>query len=153
MKNGLIALAFTFITTLSFAHDEGHGPKLTDTPKRGGVISPVIDSKEADKGAKAAVIYKAELVRTKDGNVNVYLYDKEMKDLDLTKFDKAAKALVEVTKKKKTTKTDFKLELKDDDGEKSFAGKAPKPSSKPFNIDVRVTEAGKELLVAFDNLD
>lgn len=148
MKRIIVLLA-AFSSALAFAHDEGHGPKLTDSAKNGGVLSPVIDAKEASKGAKAAVVYKAELVRAEDGTVRVYFYDKDMNALDLAKLDKSAKGVIEFKKSKKWMKTPFKLTQE----EGAYVGKAPKAPSKPFNIDVRVTESGKELLTAFDNLD
>jgi hypothetical protein len=131
------------------AHDEGHGPKLTDVAKQGGVVSPVIDMKDSKKGAKAAIVYKAELVRAEDGMVSVYLYDKEMNVLDIAKFGQAAKGYVETEKKGKISKAPFELKR----AEGVFAGQSPKPSTKPFNIDVTFKEGERELLVAFDNLD
>ncbi|MFN0118534.1 MAG: hypothetical protein ACKVQC_09620 [Elusimicrobiota bacterium] len=132
-----------------FAHDEGHGPKLTDQSKQGGVIAPVIDEKDAKKGAKAAVVYKAELVRSDEGIVRLYLYDIQMNVLDISKFEKTAKGIVEVENKKKYSKTPFDLKIIDD----VFTGSAPKASRKPFNIDVHLKEGTRSLLVAFDNLD
>ncbi len=131
------------------AHDEGHGPKLTDEGKQGGVISPVIDKKDVKKGAKAGVVYKAELVRSEDGMVSVYLYDKEMNALDLAKFEKTAKGNVEIEVKKKYMTTPFTLTLTDG----AFTGSAPKATRKPFNIDVYLREGGRDLLAAFDDLD
>lgn len=131
------------------AHDEGHGPKLSDTGKQGGIVSPVIDAGEASKGTKASLLYKAELVRSEDGTVRVYFYDKDMKPLDLAKLDKSAKGFLEFKKNKKWTKQEFALSQE----EGAFMAKAPKSPSKPFNIDVVVKESGKELLSAFDNLD
>ncbi|MCM2278976.1 MAG: hypothetical protein NDJ89_12945 [Oligoflexia bacterium] len=144
-----LALALTLASLSAFAHDEGHGPKLTDSPKQGGVVAPVIEAKDAALGKKAAVLHKAELVRLEDGSVRVYLYDKEMNMLPLASFDQAAKGIIEVLKKKKVSKTPFELKQEGD----AFVGKAPKPGSKPFNIDVTFQEGGKSLLVAFDNLD
>jgi hypothetical protein len=148
MKKYIALLTFA-LSFSAFAHDEGHGPKLTDSPKQGGVVSPVIDAKEASKGAKASVVHKAELVRSEDGNVRVYLYDKDLNPLDLTKFDKTAKGVLEFKKNKKWSKTPFSLTQEDG----AFVAKAPKAATKPFNIDVHVAEGGKELLAAFDNLD
>ncbi len=131
------------------AHDEGHGPKLTDQAKQGGVVSPVIDKKDIKLGAKAAVVYKAELVRSDDGTVRVYLYDKNMVPLNLSAFEATAKGAVEMKKNKKWTTVPFELKKESD----SFTGMAPKSPTKPFNIDVTYTEKGKQLLSAFDNLD
>lgn len=147
MKN--ILFAVMFLSATAFAHDGGHGPKVTDAPRQGGVLAPVIDLKDLKKGDHAEVIYKAELVRSEDGSISVYYYDKTMKPIDLSKFDKTAKGVVETVKKKKVTKAPFALNLVDG----IFSAKAPKAPSKPFNIDVVVKEGGRDLLTAFDNLD
>jgi len=131
------------------AHDGGHGPKLTDEGKQGGVVSSVINTKDLKKGAKAEVIYKAELVRSEDGMVSVYLYDIKMNTLDMSKFERKAKGDVEVQVKKKHTTTPFELNLADG----RFVGAAPKASRKPFNIDVYFKQGDRQLLAAFDNLD
>jgi hypothetical protein len=150
MKRFALAVALGLsLSAPSIAHDEGHGPMLTDQGKQGGVMASVIDVKDSKKGAKAAVVYKAELVRSEDGTVRVYLYDKAMTPLDLAKFDAAAKGIVETEKKKKFTRTPFSL--KQEDG--AFVGTAPKAPMKPFNIDVTLKEGTRELLTAFDNLD
>lgn len=131
------------------AHDEGHGPKLDEMAEQGGVIAPVIDVKDSEKGAKAVVVYKAELVRSEDGEVSVYVYGKDMRPLDLGKLDKSAKGVVETEKKGKVTKVPFSLNLADG----FFTGKPPRPASKPFNIEVRFKEGERQLLTVFNNLD
>jgi hypothetical protein len=148
MKN----LLTTIIMALAFtaqAHDEGHGPKLSDTGKYGGLVSAVVAKADAKLGAKAPLVHKAELVRAADGTVRIYLYDTTMKPLDLAGFDARGSATLAALVKKKYKDTDFKLELKDG----SFTGKMPKPAGKPYNIDITVKQNGKELLSAFDNLD
>lgn len=131
------------------AHDEGHGPKVTDVAKQGGVVAPVILAQDVAKGAKAALVHKAELVRTDEGIVRVYLYDSEMRPLDLAAFSKEAKGYLEYKKNKKWTKTPFALAQE----EGAFVGKPPKAGVKPFNIDIHVDEGGKNLMAAFDHLD
>lgn len=143
---GLISIS---ISAPVWAHDEGHGPKLTDASKQGGVVSPVVESKDASKGAKAPLVHKSELVRSDDGSVRVYLYDKDMNPLDLSKFDTAGEGIIEFKKDKKWNKKAFPL--KQEEG--AFVGTAPKAPSRPFNIDVHIKEGKKELLAAFDNLD
>lgn len=133
----------------AFAHDEGHGPKLTDGGKMGGIMTAVVLAKDAKLGAKAPLVYKAELTRADDGTVRVYFYDKDMKTLDIAGLPKTAKASIEAKKRKKWTSTPFVLK-KSADG---YEGKAPKPASKPFNIDVTIVEGKRELLAAFDGLD
>lgn len=143
-------LALTLALTLNaFAHDEGHGPKLTDAPKQGGVVTSVVLTKEASKGTKANLVYKSELARTSDGTVRVYFYDKNMKPVGLKTFAQNAKAEL-ITKKKGKVKTqNFEIEKHGD----HYMGKMPKPDRKPFNIDVKVKDGDKDLLAAFDNLD
>ncbi len=146
----LFGLLLTLLISISaLAHDEGHGPNLTDSPKKGGIVAPVILESDAHLGAHAKVVHKAELVRGEDGAIKVYLYDDTMNALSVSDVDANADAIVEVIKKKKVTKTPFKLTLEG----KTLVGFAPKPSSKPFNLDVHFKKAGKALLVAFDNLD
>lgn len=148
MKKILIALIMcASVTTL--AHDEGHGPKVSDGGKYGGLVSAVVLKSEAKKGASAALVYKAELVRSIDGNTRVYLYDKDMKQLDLKDFESKGSATLATKVKGKWIDTDFALEKK----ENSFIGKMPKVAKKPYNIDVTIKQNNKELLTAFDNLD
>lgn len=143
---GLISLATpTFVS----AHDEGHGPKLTDTGQFGGVVTAVVEAKDATLGAKAPLLHKAELVRSEDGTVRVYFYDTTMKPLSPTDFDKTGTASLIAVKAGKETVTDFPLALEGS----AFVGKAPAAASKPYNIDVKVKAKGKDLLAAFDNLD
>lgn len=148
MKKLIIALAICFAGT-TYAHDEGHGPKLSDTGKFGGLVSGVVLKSDAKKGASAALVHKAELVRSGDGSVRVYLYDAQMKPLDLKGFDGKGSASMGAKVKGKWKDTEFALELKDN----SFTGKMPKVEARPYDIDVTVKQDGKELLTAFDNLD
>jgi hypothetical protein len=149
MKRVLLSMLLGLAVLSARAHDEGHGPKLTDQGRQGGVMAPVIDARDRDKGAKAAVVYKGELLRSEDGTVRVYLYDADMAPLDLARFAPDAGGVLEVEKKKKVTTTPFALKV----GEDSFIGTSPKPAAKPFNIDVTLKEGERGLLVAFDNLD
>ena len=144
-----IVAASLFISATAFAHDEGHGPKLADTGKYGGIVSAVVKKADAKLGAKAPLVHKAELVRSADGTVRVYLYDQSMNPLDLKNVEAKGSASLGAKVKGKWSETPFPLEQK----EGSFMGKLPKPGSKPYNIDVTVKEAGTELLSAFDNLD
>ena len=144
----MLFLALT-LTLNVFAHDEGHGPKLTDAPKQGGVVTSVVLAKDAGKGTKADLIYKAELVRSSDGTVRVYYYDKEMNPLKSSSMKTEAKAILITEKKGKVTTQNFDLKYVED----HFEGKSPKPAKKPYNIDVKVMDGDRELLAAFDNLD
>ena len=140
---------FTLLLSLNlFAHDEGHGPKLSDQPKQGGVVSSVVLASEANKGAKAALVYKAELVR-RNGYVSVFLYDSEMKPLSLEGFKESAAGELITRKKGKVSVQKFEFSLHGD----HFMAKMPKPAKKPYNIDIKLSQSKRSLLAAFDNLD
>jgi len=141
-------LSLLLLASVASAHDEGHGPKFVESSKQGGVTASVVDAKDAKLGAKAALVYKAELIRAEDGTVRVYLYDKKMTPLDASTFDKSAKAVL-LAGKKKAKQMAFALSLE----EGAFIGKAPKAPSKPFNIEITFKEGKRTLLAAFENLD
>lgn len=149
MIMALVICASGLGSNIAFAHDEGHGPKLADTGKYGGLVSAVVLKSDAKKGVNAPLVFKAELVRSADGTARVYLYDSTMKQLDLKGFYAKASALIITTVKGKSKETKFSLDLNDN----SFIGKMPKVAKKPYNMDVTVKQDGKELLSAFDNLD
>lgn len=148
MKTMTLALAFALSVT-AYAHDEGHGPKLSDTGKYGGLVSGVVLKADAKKGSSAELHYKSELVRSSDGTARLYLYDKEMKPLDAKTFNAKSSAILFSKVKGKMKVTNFTLEIKDG----ALVGKMPKPESKPYGIDITINKDGKELLTAFENLD
>lgn len=150
MKQTLLLAAISLGFFISaYAHDEGHGPKLSDTGKYGGLVSGVVLKSDAKLGAKAPLVHKAELVRSSDGMVRFYLYDQKMAPLDLKTMSTKATASLAAKVKGKWKDLSFDLEVKDG----VFIGKMPKPEAKPYNIDVVVKDGEKELLTAFDNLD
>lgn len=148
MKRLIMVLAFCFAGTV-YAHDEGHGPKIADTGKYGGLVSAVVLKADAKKGPGAPLVHKAELVRSADGTTRVYLYDSAMKPLDMKGFESKGTASLGAKVKGKWKDVAFNLEIKDG----AFVGKMPKPEAKPYSIDVTLKQQGKELLSAFDNLD
>ncbi|MEK7355844.1 MAG: hypothetical protein AAB250_05315, partial [Bdellovibrionota bacterium] len=137
------------LTATAQAHDEGHGPKTSDTGKYGGVVSAVVAKADASKGAKAMATNKAELVRGSDGTVRLYVYDTTMKPADLKGFDVKAAGMVVSGSKKKMAKSDFALEQKDG----AFVGTLPKELKAPYSVEVTLKQTDKELLAAFQNLD
>ncbi|MBX2994882.1 MAG: hypothetical protein KF681_08670 [Bdellovibrionaceae bacterium] len=145
----MILAAALMLTSTAMAHDEGHGPKLSDTGKYGGLVSGVVAKADAKKGSAAALVHKAELVRSADGTIRVYFYDQKMVPLDMKSFDTKGSATLAAKVKGKYKDSGFALELKDN----AFTGKMPKIEGKPYDIDVTVKEGNRELLTAFDNLD
>lgn len=149
MKKIALLLCALGLPLMAFGHDESHGPKISDTGKYGGLVRPVVNAGDAKLGTKAGLVYKAELVRSTDGTLRVYLYDKNMKALDGKSFDAKASALLGAKVKGKWKNSEFSLNKKDS----SFVGKMPKPETKPYSIDVHLNEGNAKLLAAFDNLD
>ena len=145
-----ILVAFTMlIAGLAFAHDEGHGPKLTDSPKYGGKVAAVIDKKEVKLGIKAKLLYKTEITKNNEGMIRVYFYDEKMNLLkDNTFLDGSAELQFQDGKSKKWQSQEFKLEKKDG----GFEGKLPTVPKKRFNVDVTVKNGEQSLFSAFDGL-
>lgn len=138
-----------FCSLNAFAHDEGHGPKLGDQPKFGGLVAAVIDHLEVDKGRQAKLLYKAELTKNAKGVVRVYFYDTQMKPISIQSAAAADAELIHRDKKsKKWISKSFKLEKKGD----FYEGSLPLKPRPPFNIDIKVDSNGKKLFIAFDNL-
>jgi len=131
------------------AHDEGHGPKLADSGKYGGLISAVVNRNDAKLGGKATLVYKAELVRSADGTVRVYLYDQTLQPLKMDALEKKGKGIMGAKKKGKFTTQEFEVTLEGN----TFTGKMPTPFGKPYNLDFELNEKDRGLLTAFDNLD
>ena len=69
MKKMIMALVMC-ASGLVLAHDEGHGPKLSDTGKFGGIVSAVVLKADAKKGAKVALIFKT-ILQVPDEELNV----------------------------------------------------------------------------------
>lgn len=150
MKKAILASALVLgFASSVFAHDEGHGPKVSDTGKYGGIVSGVVAKADANKGAHAHATHKAELVRSGDGTVRLYVYDTAMKPVDAKSLDAKAAATVYSGTKGKTSKSEFALEQK----EGTYVGTLPKAVKAPYTIEVTLKQGGKDLLTAFQNLD
>jgi hypothetical protein len=149
LRRSLLISCFLLISGPLLAHDEGHGPKLTDTGKFGGVLTAVVEAKDASKGASAPLVYKGELTRSEDGTVRVYIYTGDMKILPSTLLGSKAEAKLLSMVGGKETITPFSLTFAGN----AYVGTMPKPGSKPYNIDVTFKAADKDLLAAFDHLD
>jgi len=133
----------------AWAHDEGHGPKVTDASKFGGALASVIDAAETKLGPKAKALYRAELVRLEDGTVEVHLFDLKMKPVKPEGLMQEAVGYLETVSKGKSTRVPFSLKLV----KGYFLGKPAAPSRKPYNIDVVFKVKSLSLMAAFDNLD
>ncbi len=146
----LFLYCFSLLISINlFAHEGGHG-EVEEGGKFGGVMSPIVIKSQAGTGTKATVIYKAELVRAESGKISFYIFDPQMKLLDLKNFSPEIAAKLEVKKKGKFTYVgEFKL-IKNGN---HFTGQLPKIDYKPFNIDFFLKRDSQDLFVGFSNLD
>ena len=147
MKKIMIMLTGIMCLNL-FAHDGGHGPALKDESIHGGKVTAIILKKDINKGRSANMIYKGELVfDSRKTDVQLYLYDKKMKPIDLESFSKTVKAIL--IERGGQNSFEFKI----DQTGKFFEGKRPKNKRVPFNIDVYITKGKNNYFGAFDGLD
>lgn len=164
MKNLLISSAIALLLSApSFAHDGGHGPKVTDIGKHGGKITAVIAKSDQELGPKAKMYHKAELVRVKDSKGNIgfrfYVYDKAMKPLPTDKLSLKASGIVAYWKRVPGKKLDkekdgvvkpFMMELK----KKYYVGmKIPKADVKKVFMDITFHDGKQEVMAAFTDVE
>jgi hypothetical protein len=147
MQKIILSLSILFSLSI-FSHEGGHGPALKDESHHGGKVTAIILSSEVEKGRAAKMLYKGELVfHSRKQEVKLYLFDNEMKPLNLKTFDTKVSA-VQIERRKEN-----KFELTLDKSCNFFVGNRPKNKRVPFNIDVFVKKGKKELFGAFDGLD
>lgn len=137
----LVVAALLSISSVSFAHDGGHGPKTIDAGKYGGTLSDVRD--------KSGSAYKGEFVKTSDSKIQLYLYDGAGKAVDVTSWDKTAKVTASSGKKGAEKSKTFELA---NDG-KGFSGAVPTGLGKPYNLVITMSEKGRELTTVISNID
>lgn len=146
MKRFAVMLVILFSFSL-FAH-EGHGEMPRESSKFGGVVGNVVsESKMIKKERNNPALLKAEIVRSDDGTVRLYLYDLEMNLMATKDFLNEAQGVLENNKAK--TKDKFSLVLHGN----HYMGKIPKQKRRPFNIYISFSKGSEKLFVGFDNLD
>src|SRR5690606_7583915 len=108
---------------------EGHGEMPTEPAKYGGVLGNVVSETKFQKKEKGnPILLKAELVRSADGTVRLYLYDLDMKELKVSDFSEEARGIVE----NERAKTEQKFSLKSH--RDHYLGKMPLQKKRPFNV-------------------
>lgn len=164
MKKLIITSAMALLVSASgFAHDGGHGPKVTDIGKHGGKITAVIAKKDQELGPKAKMYHKAELVRVKDGSGKIgfrfYVYDKAMKPLPTDKLSLKASGIVAYWKKTPGKKLDkekdgivkpFMMDLKK---KYYLTMKLPKADVKKVFMDITFHDGKQEVMAAFTDVE
>lgn len=163
MKNVFLASTLLLLSTTGFAHDGGHGPKVTDIGKHGGKITAVIAKKDQELGPKAKLHYKAELVRVKgtDGKpgFRFYIYDKDMKPLPTDKLSPKASGILaywnrvpgkKLDKDKDGVIKNFEMDLK----KRYYLGmKLPSATVKKVYIDVFFRNGDQEYMAAYSGVE
>lgn len=135
------------LNVIVYAH-EGHGDMPTELAKYGGILGNVVsETKMQAKEKNISPLMKAEIVRSEDDTVRLYIYDLKMIQIRADSLSKEAKGTVENNKSK--TKDHFTLQAHGD----HFMGKIPKQKKKPFNIYISFSKGTEKLFVGFDNLD
>lgn len=144
----VLGLFLVLLSLGAFAHDEGHGPALKDESMKGGEVSALISALDVKKGREAKMLFKGELVHdSKDLSTKLYVYDTDMKVIDLSKFGNEIQAVqIERGKEKSFT-------LKKDKNGSFYVGERPKNKRVPFNIDIKLSKGDQKLFGAFDGLD
>ncbi len=146
LRRSLVVFGF-IMSSVTFAHDEGHGPKLNDAAKYGGKLAPIIAHSEISQGTKAKMIYKAEFTKNAENIVRIYIYDDKMqpkKDLKIISVSGKIYFKDKATNKMKDVTVDMKLE----NGE--ISTQLPKDIGKPFDLDVTIATTDQKLFAAFD---
>lgn len=144
----VLSLFFVLIMSLPLFAHEGHGEMPTEPAKYGGTLANVVsEAKMLKKEKNNPALMKAELVRSEDGTVRLYLYDLKLNDLKLTGFSSTAQA--EVENKKTKSEDKFSLKAQGD----HYIGKMPKQKKRPYNIYITFTKDKEDYFVGFDNLD
>lgn len=141
-------MVFLLVTSFNLLAHEGHGEAPRDPSRFGGLLSGVVEAKKMKKNENNPVLYKAELVRSEDGTLRLYVFDLGMKSIGLDQFSQKIEASVENIKNK--IKLNFSLEKS---GE-YYLGKMPKVTKRPFDLFFKLKDnKGKELFIGYDNLD
>lgn len=149
MRKFLIAVFLFSMMTGAQAHDEGHGPKLTDPAKYGGMIAPVIFKSDVDKGRKAKMQFKAEVTKNSAGKMRIYLYDTSMKPVKNVEFEKLGGVVY--FKDSKTGKSkDAKLSVTKKGEE--ISTQLPKEVKGRFDFDFTFGIKKEKYFVAFDGM-
>lgn len=143
----LIFITTLFISLSAFTHVGHEMP--TEPAKYGGVLGNVMEESKGHrhKGHDERPLLKAEVVRSEDGTIRLYVYDLKMNQLKADAFSKEARVTVDNRRAK--TKDKFTLKAAGD----HFIGTMPKQRKKPFDLYITLNRSTEHLFVAFDNLD
>src|SRR5690606_32187850 len=114
------------------AHLGGHG-EVKEAGKYGGVMGAVVKSDEAKKGHFHHITYKAELVKTQEGKLSLYIYDNKMNQIKPSEFAEAIEVNVEVKKKGKFS---YVANLSLQKSLSHYEGQLSGITQKPFNLDL-----------------
>ena len=149
LVSGFIVSASLCLIPPLVAHDEGHGPKLTDPAQYGGKVAPVIFKSDVSKGRKATMHFKAEVTKNASGKMRVYLYDTKMVLLDKIAI-KQPNGII-YYKDKKTGKGK-KVTLKVSQQKSEIYTQLPKEIRGKFDFDFTFETDKGAYFVAFDGM-
>ena len=159
MKTLSLGAALSLFTSLTvFAHEGGHHPTVTDSGRYGGLVTAITekpshhdhhDHHDHDHTDETTSKFKAELVRSTDHTVHLYIYTETMTPADPKSLGNEVKSSLVQGASKKTKKEGFSLKF---DG-KSYKGSSPAVVHKPYSMEFTILINGKENQATFSNLD
>ena len=134
----MLVLPALFVSSLTWGHDDGHGPKMNSAQaKFGGKLVSVMNGESESS-------YKAELTINQDDMIRVYVYNKEMNILKPKGF-KGADAFMVYGGSEKS----FKLKK----AAMSFKSKLPNRPENDFTVNVQIQKSNKKLMASFKNVN
>lgn len=149
----ILILSLFIVAPATFAHDEGHGPKMgKERPKYGGKLANMVEMKKDNGKTKldATPILKAELAKVGRNELRLFVYDNEMNPIELSAVTEV-KAFVE-TKDRKTRKWKREANFDLTTSGRYLTGTIPGKPRRPFNVEVELMHAGKPLLAHFSHI-
>jgi hypothetical protein len=140
----LIGVFVLLVASVGFAHDEGHGPKVSDNANERAVIL----AKDAKLGTKAKAVSSATLERLGDDDIGVIL-----KSTAETLGETAQATLIPTSSRKKAKPQTFKLAKVTEDGKTLYKGVLPHLGHGLYELEVKFKLGSNDVLVAFPNVE
>lgn len=131
----LILLCCSF----TYAHEDDEMVVVKNSPRFGGRIAAVVKGHDP--------IYMSEILVDDRNIVRLYLYDLQMKSIDLKSFPDTMTGLISSRKNQKEGLVELKK------GSKYYQGNLPVVKGRPYQLKVAIPSKGKALEIFFKDMD